>query len=653
MSNRLLSRFGTDAAAPDGAVPIAIDKPVAAQHLLVHVPAAANAVELVLGAHRLAARLPARWTAIHIDACGRRPADGPVEPALRLALQLGGDAVVLPGQDIAGEVLAFARANGAEHIVIGGAPGRGWKRWLGFSLAGRLLRAGAPINLHVVAGEPPPKPDSGPGTAPSRFAPLPHLAAVAAVTVAAAIGYPLVHFASVHDVGMVLLMAVIFVARRFGLWPSVTASVLSVAVYDFFFLPPVYSFTLAHPSDILTLLGFLAVALIVSSLTAQTRRQTVHLFERIRTISALYAFSRQAVGIASLDEMLQMAAAQLSAAVDGGPLQLLLPGPAGLVARAASPGSVPLDAAETEAATRCWQNDQPTHAGTDGRALFLPLHSRHGSIGVVALRGEPPLSHAARRLLDALVDQAAIAIERIRLAEDVDEAKLQAETERLRSALLTSVSHDLRTPLAYIIGALSSLRSYGNAIEPAACAELVATAQDEAERLDRHVGNLLDMTRLESGALQVTLAPVAVDDVIGAALARCRTLLAGHVVDVVLPDEPPTVAAGLFLLEQVLFNLLDNAAKYTPAGTTITIAVSVGCGTADIAVGDEGEGLPPSALDTLFDPFVRHAPAGLPGTGLGLAICRGFVTAMGGRITAANRTDRPGAVFTITLNLAA
>jgi two-component system sensor histidine kinase KdpD len=492
---------------------------------------------------------------------------------------------------------------------------------------------------------------------PARLgrAAMPHLAAIGAVAVATAIGYPLRDHVSVHDVALVLLMAVVVSALRFGFWPSVTALLLCIASYDFLFIPPVYSFSITDPGDVLAMLCFIAVAVIVSSLAAQTQRQTRDLRERIRTIMALYDFSRQAVGIGDRAALLNMTVTQFAAAAEADAV-LLLPGESGLEEHAAASGR-PLTRAERDAAALCWQRGQPVEpaAGqwaTGERALFLPLRTPHGPLGVAAILSSQPLAPASRRLLDALIDQAAIAIERIRLAQDVDTARLQAETERLRNALLTSVSHDLRTPLAYIIGALSTLRSYGGNLDTAARAELIVTAQDEAERLDRYVGNLLDMTRLESGALAVTLDTVALDEVVSAALARAHPLLGNRAVELVMPEPPPLVEANFPLLEQMLFNLLDNAAKYAPAGSALTIIAAAEGDTAQISICDEGKGLPEAALDTVFDRFTRLAPGSQPGAGLGLAICRGFATAMGGAITAANRTDRSGAIFTITLERA-
>ena len=256
-----------------------------------------------------------------------------------------------------------------------------------------------------------------------------------------------------------------------------------------------------------------------------------------------------------------------------------------------------------------------------------------------------------RRLLDALADQAALAIERVNLAEDVEKARLVAETEHLRSALLTSISHDLRTPLASILGSATSLRDYGAALDEATRGELLSTIQEEAERLNRFIANLLDMTRLESGAVAPRLDLVDLIDVVGSALGRAQKVMAGHKVEVHLPADLPMLRLDPVLFEQVLFNLLDNAAKYAPQGTRIDLKGYADRDRVRIDIMDEGEGIPAPDLERIFDKFYRvHAmDRKRAGTGLGLAICRGFVEAMGGTITAGNRTDRKGALFTITL----
>jgi two-component system sensor histidine kinase KdpD len=286
------------------------------------------------------------------------------------------------------------------------------------------------------------------------------------------------------------------------------------------------------------------------------------------------------------------------------------------------------------------------------------MRTGRGPVAIVGIDRDEPgplLAPDQRRLLDALTDQAALAIERIKLAEDVDHARLVAETERLRSALLTSISHDLRTPLASILGAASSLKSYGRRYDEAVREELVSTIQDEAERLNRFVANLLDMTRLESGAIELKSGAADIGEVVGSALQRAAKVLTNHRVEVDIGADVPMIPLDVVLFEQVLFNLLDNAAKYAPPGSLVRLVARDVGGAVRIEVMDEGDGIPPADLERVFDKFYRvHAEdRQRAGTGLGLAICRGFVEAMGGTITAGNRHDRRGAVFTIELPIGA
>ena len=315
------------------------------------------------------------------------------------------------------------------------------------------------------------------------------------------------------------------------------------------------------------------------------------------------------------------------------------------------------EGADLAAARWSWDADRPAGRGTDtlpgGRWLFVPIRTSRSAIAVIGVLPKKEgheLTAGERRLLEAVGNQAAVAIERVTLAEDIDQARLGAERERLRSAMLTSVSHDLRTPLASIIGALSSLRSFGERYDAAAREELLATAQGEAERLDRFVGNLLDMTRLDAGAIVPRREAVEVGDLVSTALRRAAPLVADHETSsAVSPDLPP-LQLDFVLAEQVLFNLLDNAAKYSAPGGRISVEARREGSRVEIVVRDEGPGLAEGDLDRIFDKFYR-AESGdrrRAGTGLGLAIARGFVEAMGGTLTARNRSDRSGAEFMVS-----
>jgi len=337
---------------------------------------------------------------------------------------------------------------------------------------------------------------------------------------------------------------------------------------------------------------------------------------------------------------------------------LLLPEGENLEVRAGYPPEDVLDSGDMAAARWAFAQGQPAGRGADtlpgARRLFLPLRTTRGVAGIIGLDGRkegPLLTPDRQRLLDALLDQAALAIERIQLAADIDRARLQAETERLRAALLTSISHDLKTPLASILGAASSLRLYRDQLDPAAQGDLARTIQEEAERLNHFIANLLDMTRLESGAVTPQLDLIDLADVVGSALRRAAPLLAQHPVTLEIEEGLPLLRLDPVLFEQVLFNLLDNAAKYSPADTGITLRAAREGDKVRIRILDRGEGLPENDLERIFDKFyrVQARDRQRAGTGLGLAICRGFLETMNGTITAANRSDGKGAAFTITL----
>jgi two-component system sensor histidine kinase KdpD len=337
---------------------------------------------------------------------------------------------------------------------------------------------------------------------------------------------------------------------------------------------------------------------------------------------------------------------------------LLLPEEGTIVVKAGYPPEDMLDDADVAAAKWAWEHDRAAGRGSDtlpgAKRLFLPMRTGRGAIGVVGIDSDKPgplLTPDQRRLLDALMDQSALAIERVRLVEDLERARRAAEADRLRSALLTSISHDLKTPLAAVLGAAGTLRDLSNALSDGEKADLLATVIDEAERLNRFIANLLDMTKLESGAVVPNTARHDVGEIVGSALRRGGKILSRHTVDLELAAGLPMLDVDAVLLEQVLFNILDNAAKYSSPGTSIRIQSWRDGESVYLRIVDEGDGIPSGDLERIFDKFYRAQKGDQvrAGTGLGLAISRGFVEAMHGTITAENRMDRPGAVFTIRL----
>jgi two-component system sensor histidine kinase KdpD len=442
--------------------------------------------------------------------------------------------------------------------------------------------------------------------------------------------------------------------------PSLFASVLASLAYNFFFLPPIYTFTITDPNNVAAFLFFIVVALVVSNVAARGRTEAVIAQGRVRTVESLHSFSRKLAGVGTMDDVLWASAYQAALMLKVR-VVLLLPEAGSIAVKAGYPPEDTLDEADLAAATWAWVNNRPAGRGSDtlpgAKRLFLPMRTGRGAIGVVGIDSDKPgplLTPDQRRLLDALIDQSALAIERVNLVEDLERARRTAETDRLRSALLTSISHDLKTPLAAVLGTAGTLRNLSGQLSEAQKADLLATIIDESERLNRFIANLLDMTRLESGAVVPNAALHDPGEIVGTALARAAKILARHRVEVDLAAGLPMLALDAVLFEQVLFNLLDNATKYSPEGSEVRLSVAVKSNHVQIEIADEGDGIPDADLEHIFDKFYRvHAADSKTGTGLGLSICRGFVEAMGGTIRAGNRADRRGALFTITLPLPA
>ena len=631
----------------------------AGERVLVCVTRRGADTDLVRYGRRMAELLHAPWTALHVqtDDALSEAERTQVAAQMRLAESLGAEAVTIPGRAVAAEVLSYARAQNVTQIVVGAKPlASVWERWRG-SVARDLIAAAQDIPVHVVGH----RPETGqkqPSQAISR-GPLeirPYLGSTCLVLVALGIGLVLQQWLTPNSVSLAFLTSVLVTAAWFGLGPSLYACITSVLAYNFFFLPPLYTFVIADPENVVALFFFLLAALIASNLAARMRAQTLAARARSRVTEQLYQFTSKIAAAPLLDDLLWATAYQVAVMLDVR-VVLLLPDNGRLLVRAGYPPEDTLDDGNLAAASWAWQSDRPAGRGSDNLPgtswLFLPLRTGRGKVAVIGLESDRPgllLTPEQRRLLDALTDQAALAIERVHLSEDLDRSRVQAETERLRAALLTSISHDLRTPLASILGAASSLESYGPLLDDAAQRELLGTIHSEAERLNRFVANLLDMTRLEAGALSPRMEPADLGEIAATALARAGQILAGHTALLDLTPDLPQARLDAVLFEQVLFNLLDNAAKYAPAGTTITLRVAKSGPSLIVQVLDEGPGLPAGGAEMVFEKFTRlhGADRQRPGTGLGLAICRGFVEAMGGTIEASNRGDR-GAVFTIRL----
>lgn len=638
----------------------------AGERILVCVSEDPRAAGLVRYTKRIADRVHAPWTAISIET--RRSLQLTDEQrdrladTMRLAETLGGEALTIPGvgRRIADDIIKFAQANNVTQIIIGKSTRSRWFEIVQGSVVHDLVRRAGNISVNVIAGDdlpvgPAGKVQTAAGVEP--FNPRPYLMALVIAAVGLAAAELIQPWFRIENVDLVFLTAVVVVAVRYGLWPSLLASVAASLCYNFFFLPPIYTFTITDPTNIAAFFFFMLIAVLVSNVAARVRTQADTAIGRVRTTEQLYAFSRKLAGTATLDDVLWATAYQTALMLKVR-VVLLLPENGVLTVKAGYPPEDQLDQADLAAANWAWGNDRPAGRGSDtlpgAKRLFQPMRTGRGPIGVIGIdndRTGPLLTPDQRRLLDALVDQGALAIERVLLVEDMDRVKRTVESERLRSALLTSISHDLKTPLASVLGAASTMRDLASGLSDAEKRDLLATVIDESERLNRFIANLLDMTRIESGAIAPNLALHDIGEIVGSALRRAGKILARHRVSLELAAELPMLRLDAVLFEQVVFNLLDNAAKYSPPDTTIAIRSGRDDGQVTLQIADEGEGIPKGELESVFDKFYRVQKGDhvRPGTGLGLAISRGFVEAMHGTIVAANRTDRSGAVIMIRL----
>jgi two-component system sensor histidine kinase KdpD len=578
---------------------------------------------------------------------------------MRLLQSLGGEPVVLRGEDAASETVRYARKRNATKIVVGKPTHPRWRDLVQPSFLDDIVRQTREIDVYVISGDPE---AAAPPTPPGRFEPRQSLAlegaaaAVLAVTLSTALGW-YAFGQEQSDSAMVYLLGVVLVAMRFGYVPSLLTAVLSVLAFDFFFVPPTFSFNVRDLRHVLTFSVMFVVAFVISHLTRRIRAQADAARGSERRTASLYAMSRELAFAQSRDVLLRTAERHLHD-VFGAGVAVLLPGPDGtLEPFLADEGMLDVGDKDWAVAEWVWLHQQPAGAGTDtlpsSRALFVPLKGSRGRVGVLALY---PAAHSRlsdpdeRQLLGTFAGLIGSAVERTQLADEARQARLRAETEQLRNSLLSSVSHDLRTPLAVVTGATSALLDEHGPRDESARRELLETAHEESLRLNRLVRNLLDMTRLEAGALRVQKELQPIEEVVGAALERMEGRLEGREVTTSVPDDLPLAPFDSALIEQVLINLLENATKYTPAGSPIDITARAEEGSVVVEVADRGPGVAAKDTERVFEKFYRAREGEGGGVGLGLTICRGIVSAHGGRIWVESR-EGGGASFRFTIPL--
>jgi two-component system sensor histidine kinase KdpD len=628
----------------------------AADQLLVAVSPSPYSARIIRAARRMANALHARWFAVHVEpktASGvSKTAEARLSQNLRLAEQLGAEVVTLSGEDPTDEILRFAKERNITKIIVGKPTSFRWRDRLRVSLVDRLVRQGGDIDVYVTAGDMAPE-DSVPQPRIRPPLDVPSFAAATAVAaVTTGVCFLLFGRDQLPDVVMTYLLGIMLVASRYRLATAVFAAFVSVAAFDFFFIPPYLTFVVGDFSHAVTFAVMFLVAIVISGLTERIRNQAAAAREREKRTSALYELSRE-LNAAQGTRVIEVAARHLER-VFSCKVAVFAERDGKLERLHASSGWPEPD--QKEASICQWVSEHEKEAGlgtstlSSSDALYTPLLASGGSVGVLALAPEQRDRFASldqRRQLDAFAAQLALAMERAELAEQTQRARRDMEAEQLRSSLLSSVSHDLRTPLAVITGSASAFLESSPSVDEASRRELVQTILEESERLNRLIRNLLDMTRLESGAVKLKKEWLALEEVVGAVLNRADSRLKNRDVRANLPSDLPLVPFDAVLIEIALTNLLENALKY--GADPVEISARIQSGELVVEVTDRGPGIPASEIARVFEKFHRAGrDAGPGGVGLGLAICRAVIAAHGGRIWARNR-EQGGAAFCFTL----
>ncbi|MBP1722371.1 MAG: kdpD [Deltaproteobacteria bacterium] len=620
------------------------------ERLLVCISGSPSSKRLIRTARRLAEELKAEWSVLYVETAEddklTRENRERVWSELRLAESLGAkEASTVKGNSVLEALLDYARNHQISKIILGRPTQSPWRGWMRGSLVDQVLRKSPELDVYVVSDAEKIKKEKRSSPPPSRVPWQNYLTSLLLVAGATLASVVALRFLTPTHVIMFYLLTVVVASLRLGFRPALLTALLGVLAFDFFCIPPYYSFAVADTKDLITFAGLFTVGAVISTLVDRARSQTETIRTREVQTTNLYALSRRLASAVGLQDILNTVIRHVSEALPG-QVAILIPEGESLPLAASSP-KISLGEKEKSVALWAFRNGQMAGRGTEtlssSEFLYLPLQTGARAVGVMGIKMEPAgeeLAPERRRLLEAFSNQAALAIERAYLAQEAERAQLLRATERLERSLLNSISHDLRTPLSSIMGTLSSLRDEGNVPGDESRRELIDLALEEAERMNRFVGNLLDITRLEAGVLKVKKELYDLQDLLGSCLASLESRLTGRKTRIQIPPDLPLIPMDSVLMAQVLVNLMENALKYSPPDGIIEVTGRRGENCVKIEVADQGPGVPQEHLGRIFNKFFRFKRTEeVGGTGLGLAISKGIVEAHEGMIWAENRPE--------------
>ena len=631
----------------------------AAERILVCISPNPRSIRLIRAARRMAAGLRAEWIAVHVEAPSHIKASAAdlktLAEHMRLAESLGAEIATLTGHKASEEILNYARQRNVSRIIVGKPIHPRWKDKILGSPLDEIVRGSGDIDVYVITGDSP----ELQAKAAARRQPLKVDAkqwywCLGIIALCTALTLPLRPYLDRTDIAMIYLLGIVIVSMRTGRWPALAATLLGTAAFDFFFIPPFYTFAVSDTRFFVTFGVMFAVAHVITRLTLQIRDQAEASRKRERSTAALYSLSRKVTRERKKERIFDVVAKDINDVFRSRVVILMLNDQGELVASDTRTGCFPVDRKEMGVARWVFDNRHTAGHGTDtlpgSKALYLPMVASSGVVGVVGVLPddvERTFDPEDIHLLESIVNQTAMALERVILAKEAHEERLRAEAQNVRNTFLSSVSHDLRSPLAVVAGAASILLEKEATLDGAARLELLRTIYEETDHLERIIRNVLNLTRLQSGAIHVRKEWQPLEEIIGVILNRFSEGLKEHPLELKIPSDLHLVSFDTLLMEQVFANLMENALRHTPPGTPVEINIKPEETAVEIEIADRGPGLPVLEGEDIFHKFKQSAPTRM-GAGIGLSICRVIVEAHGGRIRAENRPGG-GASFKFTI----